>query len=187
MGGKPANAWPEERTKKLIHLLEKGKREGNISYHRIAEELGVTRSSVAGRVGRLKQQQMVRPEENQSTPRSPRPSRSKAAMESQLALKMSRNIPAPRPIPPTPMPPPIPQPIPPQPTPKDDGPEPIRIHIVDLGFRHCRWPVTDEPTSDMLYCGLDKAEPFTENSYCPYHKRKSASPTQHRIRLPRYR
>ena len=37
MGGKPANAWPEERTKKLIHLLEKGKREGNISYHRIAE------------------------------------------------------------------------------------------------------------------------------------------------------
>jgi GcrA cell cycle regulator len=149
--------WSSERIEMLKRSFDAG-----LSCSQIANEIGVTRNAVIGKLNRLG---LSRPkdvigrqlEQGRATrlarpkgPRTFRPKRSHLNIVTQHAMLMAA-FPAP--------PPRI---------------EDIPIHngrgcsLLELGQTQCRWPINSPGAEDFCYCGN---EPIKGLPYCPGHAR----------------
>jgi GcrA cell cycle regulator len=174
-------SWNDER----VELLKKMWAEGQ-SASQIAKELGgVTRNAVIGKVHRLglsNRAGMPLAEEEDEAP-SARETRGKPEPKG----KAQAAKPAPEPAEPRPVPAPIPfsrkpfltngQPMPPQPSANEISPEALasvrevekkalKLSLMDLTERTCKWPIGDPATDDFWFCGL-AAQPG--KPYCEAH------------------
>lgn len=45
-----------------------------------------------------------------------------------------------------------------------------RVHLLDLTFNSCRWPIGDPRHDDFAFCGADRVKPHDDsNAYCAAH------------------
>ncbi|MEM6634507.1 MAG: GcrA family cell cycle regulator [Pseudomonadota bacterium] len=152
-------AWTEER----VTLLKKLWGEGQ-SASQIAKELGgVTRNAVIGKVHRLGLSnrnggaETPRPRDAGTTPKAARKTAAEkpaaAAAPPQAPVQARREIV------------PAGQPLPPQPSANEISPEvlatqrevqknALRLSLMELTERTCKWPFGDPATDDFWFCGL---------------------------------
>ncbi len=178
-------SWTDERVETLKTMWGEGK-----SASQIAKELGgVTRNAVIGKVHRLglsnrnggggspaaKAAAAAEPKEKAAAP-APKPAAPKPAPE-----------PTPEPVAATPAPSaPVPfrktivpagQPLPPQPSTNEISPEALakvsevekkalKLGLMELTERTCKWPVGDPATDDFWFCGLPSQ---AGKPYCEAH------------------
>ncbi|MCT4556670.1 MAG: GcrA cell cycle regulator [Pelagimonas sp.] len=182
-------SWTDER----VELLKKMWGEGQ-SASQIAKELGgVTRNAVIGKVHRLglsnratasgaadkaKAEPKAKPAKAAAPKPAPQPAPKPAAAP--------KPTPAPAAAAPTPAPTPaisparkpiVPagQPLPPQPSANEISPEALarqsevekkamKLTLMDLTERTCKWPVGDPATDDFWFCGLpvQQGKPYCE-------------------------
>jgi GcrA cell cycle regulator len=180
-------SWTDERVEQLKKMWTEGK-----SASTIAKELGgVTRNAVIGKVHRLglsnrngsgPEPAGGPPAEEPAAPDAPTPSE---APEPALAETAAEPAPAPAPEPanapdaPTAAPRrqivPAGQPLPPQPSANEISPEALasvrevekralKLSLMELTERTCKWPVGDPATEDFWFCGLpvQQGKPYCE-------------------------
>ena len=178
-------SWTDER----VELLKKMWTEGQ-SASQIAKELGgVTRNAVIGKVHRLGLSNR-----NGSAPEGTAESAPAAAAETAPAPKAEATaetatasaVPEPANVPQAPAQstPPIPprrqiipagQPLPPQPSANEISPEALatvrevektalKLSLMELTERTCKWPIGDPATTDFWFCGLpvQQGKPYCE-------------------------
>ena len=184
-------SWTDERVETLKKMWAEGQ-----SASQIAKELGgVTRNAVIGKVHRLglsnrttgtekdepevkapvreeaaKPVEAAKPEPKPAAPTPPRP----AAPVNPTVAQVVNNV--------TPLPlrksiVPAGQPLPPQPSANEISPEALasvrevekksmKISLMELTERTCKWPIGDPATPDFWFCGL----PSTPGKpYCEAH------------------
>lgn len=156
--------WTDERVELLKRLWAEG-----LSASQIASELGgVTRNAVIGKVHRLSLSgrakagggvPRARRPRVQREPRSPR-----TAMIGNTALKL-HVVAQPRRMP----------------VPIEDVvvPIPLRISILALGEKTCKWPIGDPGDEAFSFCGH---LPRETSPYCEYHSRMAYQPSIDRRR-----
>jgi GcrA cell cycle regulator len=171
-------SWTEERVELLKRMWSEGQ-----SASQIAKELGgVTRNAVIGKVHRLGLSNRApgAGEEMQPAPTEPAPEPEPVAPEPPLAAGAEDSL-APEPAPePDPEPQrravvPAGQPLPPQPSANEISPEALasvrevekralRLGLMDLTERTCKWPIGDPATADFWFCGLpvQQGKPYCE-------------------------
>ncbi|MEO0829619.1 MAG: GcrA family cell cycle regulator [Pseudomonadota bacterium] len=175
-------SWTDER----VEILKKMWAEGQ-SASQIAKELGgVTRNAVIGKVHRLGLSN--RSSGSANTPKAPAKEKpvvreAPAAKAKPAAAKPQEATPEPAvaasaPTPPTPMRKaiiPAGQPLPPQPSPNEISPEALasvrevekramKLSLMDLTERTCKWPIGDPATEEFWFCGLpvQQGKPYCE-------------------------
>ena len=162
--------WTDER----VELLKKLWAEG-LSASQIATQLGgVSRNAVIGKVHRLKlsgrgrtSSSTPRPKKTASTsgsrpsPRTQRPvttsggatalqARFDAEPDAQAQIRPQENVVI---------------------------PIPLKLKLVELGERTCKWPIGDPLAEDFAFCGNDVGEC---GPYCTYHSRLAYQPANER-------
>lgn len=152
------NPWSAERKEEVARLWK-----GGLSATQIASELGapyITRNAVIGVIHRSKLhgQGARKMGQHRTGPLNPpRASRAKPKTHTFVnAVAINHNREARKRIV-----------TPPEPKICVAAPAPLRIHLLDLKFHHCRWPIGDPQSKDFAFCGLDKAE--IGGSYCAWH------------------
>jgi GcrA cell cycle regulator len=178
-------SWTDERVENLKKMWTEGK-----SASQIAKELGgVTRNAVIGKVHRLglSNRNGGGPDAAGAPPaEEPAAAPAPAAAEvPEPALAEGRVEPAPTPEPANvsdaPVAPPrrqiVPagQPLPPQPSANEISPEALasvrevekralKLSLMELTERTCKWPVGDPATDDFWFCGLpvQQGKPYCE-------------------------
>jgi GcrA cell cycle regulator len=173
-------SWTDER----VELLKKMWGEGQ-SASQIAKELGgVTRNAVIGKVHRLglsNRNGGAAPEGVTGAKAEPVAEMAKAAADPAVIDEAPEAAPEPDPEPaPSPTPPrrqiiPAGQPLPPQPSANEISPEALasvreveksalRISLMELTERTCKWPIGDPATADFWFCGLpvQQGKPYCE-------------------------
>jgi GcrA cell cycle regulator len=139
----PASSpWTDERCEMLRRLWADG-----LTASDIARQLGATRSGVLGKIMRLG---LLGRKSSEFKPGPPRP----------RAVR-KRAVVSPSPAPPEP------EEKPPPPEPEPQPPKPRRLTLLQLGERHCRWPIEDNP---FRFCGAYRSSGET---YCAYHRDKA--------------
>jgi GcrA cell cycle regulator len=169
-------SWTDER----VELLKKMWGEGQ-SASQIAKELGgVTRNAVIGKVHRNRNGGTA-PEAGASPRPEPVAEPAKPAPEPAATAEAPRAAPDPEPEPaPAPVPPrrqiiPAGQPLPPQPSANEISPEALasvrevektalKLSLMELTERTCKWPIGDPATADFWFCGLpvQQGKPYCE-------------------------
>lgn len=72
----------------------------------------------------------------------------------------------------------------PEPVAAVDEPEPLRLTIMEISDRACRWPIGDPGTKEFAFCGH---APKFGSPYCAVHHAKSyQSMHAPRVHAPRY-
>jgi GcrA cell cycle regulator len=177
-------SWTDERVETLKTMWGEGK-----SASQIAKELGgVTRNAVIGKVHRLGLSNRnggggsgaaakAEPKEKAAAP-TPKPAAPKPAPEPTPQPAAAAPIPAPSaPVPFRKLIVPAGQPLPPQPSINEISPEALakvsevekkalRLNLMQLTERTCKWPVGDPATDDFWFCGLPSQ---TGKPYCEAH------------------
>jgi GcrA cell cycle regulator len=161
-------SWTDERVQQLKKLWSDG-----LSASQIAAELGgVTRNAVIGKVHRLGLSGRAKTS-NQSPSRVKRHARSggytvRGARKAQRALvntgmKINGYAPSTALI--------------------DDidlvAPEPLKLSLVQLNERTCKWPIGDPASEEFHFCGHDADD---SGPYCSYHARLAYQPVADRRR-----
>lgn len=63
-------------------------------------------------------------------------------------------------------------------------PEPLRVTLMELSGKTCKWPIGDVGAADFCFCGHLPAPRLRETGpnppYCEYHTRRSIAPPQDR-------
>jgi GcrA cell cycle regulator len=182
-------SWTDERVETLKTMWGEGK-----SASQIAKELGgVTRNAVIGKVHRLGLSNRnggggsgaaakAEPKEKAAAPApkpaAPKPAAPKPAPEPTPQPAAAAPIPAPSaPVPFRKLIVPAGQPLPPQPSINEISPEALakvsevekkalRLNLMQLTERTCKWPVGDPATDDFWFCGLPSQ---TGKPYCEAH------------------
>ena len=183
-------SWTDER----VELLKKMWSEGQ-SASQIAKELGgVTRNAVIGKVHRLglsnraggpaaaspkpAAEAKPKPAAKPETVAEPTPEPTQAeAAEAAPSAPEAEARPAPAPLNPRKQIVPAGQPLPPQPSANEISPEALakvsevekgalKLSLMELTERTCKWPVGDPATEDFWFCGLP-AQPG--KPYCEAH------------------
>lgn len=167
----PLFDWNELRVAQLKAMVADG-----LSSSKIADQLGVTRNAVIGKIDRLK---LARPGKTVSTrPRKPKASAGYALGNMVARLNVGKT----------------PRrskfaagnfngtdgPMPPQATELPAEPVPAtRVTIYELTEKTCRWPcfAGDEPIHEKFYCG---GLTVHELPYCGHHCRMAYTPTTYR-------
>mgnify|MGYP006283710005 CR=1 FL=1 len=177
-------SWTDER----VELLKKMWSEGQ-SASQIAKELGgVTRNAVIGKVHRLGLSNrngsgtaapIAEPEPEEAAEAPPAPAEAEAAMAG--AAPEAAPEPANTPEPPAEASPArrqiisASQPLPPQPSANEISPEALasvrevekralKLSLMDLTERTCKWPIGDPATPEFWFCGLpvQQGKPYCE-------------------------
>jgi GcrA cell cycle regulator len=162
--------WTDER----VELLKKLWAEG-LSASQIATQLGgVSRNAVIGKVHRLKlsgrgrtSSSTPRPKKAASNsgprpaPRAQRPvttSVGATALQARFDAEPDAQV---------------------QIRPQDNVviPIPLKLKLVELGERTCKWPIGDPLAEDFAFCGNDVGEC---GPYCAYHSRLAYQPANER-------
>jgi GcrA cell cycle regulator len=151
----PANEsiWTAER----IALL-KSRFEAGLSCRQIADDIGVSRNAVIGKLSRLR---LTRKETDKETGEAPRPSRKPAP---KLQQRMLEEVYAAPPA-------------------AADAPIDIGRHcsLFELSEQKCRWPISTPGAEDFCFCGNTPVEGLP---YCPGHTRLAYRPGS-RLRVAR--
>ena len=177
-----AMSWTDERVETLKKMWTEGQ-----SASQIAKELGgVTRNAVIGKVHRLGLSNRSDDTE-ESAPKveaAPKPVAPKVEVPKVEAVKPEPV--EPQPIKVEPVVAPIPlrkaiipagQPLPPQPSANEISPEALasvrevekramRLSLMDLTERTCKWPIGDPATPEFWFCGLPSQ---AGKPYCEAH------------------
>lgn len=148
-------SWNDERVDLLKKLWSDG-----LSASQIAAELGgVTRNAVIGKVHRLGLSGRAKSSGQQSAIRAKRGSRSRSyatrprksqralantGLRISGALRLAAEINGVELV----------------------APEPLKLALVELTERTCKWPIGDPSTSDFYFCGLQCAP---DKPYCSAH------------------
>lgn len=175
-------SWTDERVETLKKMWTEGQ-----SASQIAKELGgVTRNAVIGKVHRLGLSNRSDDTE-ESAPKveaAPKPVAPKVELPKVEAVKPEPV--EPQPIKVEPVVAPIPlrkaiipagQPLPPQPSANEISPEALasvrevekramRLSLMDLTERTCKWPIGDPATPEFWFCGLPSQ---AGKPYCEAH------------------
>ncbi len=174
-------SWTDERVETLKKMWAEGQ-----SASQIAKELGgVTRNAVIGKVHRLGLSNRAGKEEEAAAvapppvakpaaPPAPEPKVEPAAARPAPPVAAVSNV--------TPMPIrrviiPAGQPLPPQPSANEISPEALatvrevekramKLTLMELTERTCKWPVGDPATDDFWFCGLPSV---AGKPYCEAH------------------
>lgn len=163
--------WTEERVELLKKLWADG-----LSASQIAAQLGgVSRNAVIGKVHRLKLSGRAR--STSSAPRAKKSPRAGAAGRSRTG---GRTVSAPT-IGATALKPQF-QTITvaePELNPIEDvvAPTPLKLKLVELSDKTCKWPIGDPLTDEFCFCGHDSDE---NSPYCSYHARLAFQPAAER-------
>lgn len=174
-------SWTDERVETLKKMWTEGQ-----SASQIAKELGgVTRNAVIGKVHRLglsnraDEGEDIAPEVARIEPATPiTPPRVEAVKIE--PVKPAAPKPEPAPLAPIPMRKaiiPAGQPLPPQPSANEISPEALasvrevekramRLSLMDLTERTCKWPIGDPATPEFWFCGLPSQ---AGKPYCEAH------------------
>lgn len=177
-------SWTDER----VELLKKMWTDGQ-SASQIAKELGgVTRNAVIGKVHRLGlsnrnggggsggQSAEAKPEPAAETPKAATPTKPTPAPEPAAAAAPEPEVEAPQPVSPARRQIiPAGQPLPPQPSANEISPEALasvrevekralKLTLMELTERTCKWPIGDPATDDFWFCGLpvQQGKPYCE-------------------------
>ena len=176
-------SWTDERVEILKRMWGEGQ-----SASQIAKELGgVTRNAVIGKVHRLglsnRTQPAGKPEtpapsaEPETTATAPKaPPANTQAPPAKAPAPAAAEAPAPRAIVPMRKPiVPAGQPLPPQPSLNEISPEALatqrevekqamKLTLMELTERTCKWPIGDPATEDFWFCGLpvQPGKPYCE-------------------------
>lgn len=149
----PDNTWTTER----IELL-KGHFAAGLSCREIANEIGVSRNAVIGKLSRLNLTREKKPTVRRENARSER-SRSVPRLQYRILRKVFAEVP-----------------------PGDDGQS---IHseqhctLFELSEERCRWPINSPGESDFCFCGN---QPVEGVPYCAGHARLAyQSPSRLRV------
>jgi GcrA cell cycle regulator len=153
--------WTAERVELLKSLFERGR-----TCREIANEIGLSRNAVIGKISRLKLSRpngrSVRRPQREAGPRVGQrvgPPRGARALQLLLALRAAP-------------PPEVDTTIP-------DGP---CRSLLELGNEQCRWPVGDVQGADSRFC----ANPVVDGlPYCAGHARLAYRPSSRRYAAPR--
>ena len=159
-------SWTDERVAILSKLWADG-----LSASQIAAELGgVTRNAVIGKVHRLGLSGRAKPSSGgikrvKRTAKQGAYSRTKSSNRSQRSGKGTGLSVVTRTV-------------------VDDMPEPtpLKLELVDLTEKTCRWPYGDPATDDFYFCGCNSKE---DSPYCEYHSKLAFQPTVDRRREKR--
>jgi GcrA cell cycle regulator len=183
-------SWTDER----VELLKKMWSEGQSASQIAKELGGVTRNAVIGKVHRLglSNRNGGATGEAQPTPPKPEPANARSAPATpepapepapadepvvEAAAPVAEAEPAPAPSAPPPRRQIIPagQPLPPQPSANEISPEALasvrevekralKISLMELTERTCKWPIGDPATPDFWFCGLpvQAGKPYCE-------------------------
>lgn len=185
--------WTEDR----VELLKKLWRDGQ-SASQIAKEVGgVTRNAVIGKVHRLGiSNRAIGGESATVAKAAPKPELEQDQSEKTELKKASSPQPAPKPTAPPSQPPAFNQIIsaekrfPPQPSANEVSPEALashrevekkalRLSLMELTERTCKWPFGDPATDDFWFCGLpvepgkSYCKPCAEVAYQPASARRA--------------
>lgn len=175
-------SWTDERVETLKTMWTEGK-----SASQIAKELGgVTRNAVIGKVHRLglsnrattsakpaKEKPSPRGEPKLATPKEAAPAEPKPAREKPATVVAvpAQHIPGRKPVL-------VPgQPLPPQPSANEISPEALasvkevekgamKLSLLELTERTCKWPIGDPATEEFWFCGLPTQ---SGKPYCDAH------------------
>ena len=177
-------SWTDERVEILKTMWGEGK-----SASQIAKELGgVTRNAVIGKVHRLGLSNRNGGGGSGAAAKA-EPKEKAAASAPKAAAPKPEPAPAPEPVAAAPIPAPsapvpfrktiVPagQPLPPQPSTNEISPEALakvsevekkalRLKLMELTERTCKWPVGDPATEDFWFCGLPSQ---AGKPYCEAH------------------
>jgi GcrA cell cycle regulator len=171
-------SWSDERVELLKRLWTEGQ-----SASQIAKELGgVTRNAVIGKVHRLGLSNRAGPATSASpAPETPAPEAA-AARPAPKPAAPAETAAEPEPEPAAPVSRakaiiPAGRPLPPQPSANEIDPEAlakvsaiekkaVRLSLMELTERTCKWPVGDPATDDFWFCGLPSQ---TGKPYCEAH------------------
>jgi GcrA cell cycle regulator len=169
--GETTMSWTDERVELLKRLWSEG-----LSASQIAAELGgVTRNAVIGKVHRLSLSgrakpagaglQRVRRAKVARAPRAPRPiTIGNTALKVGMVPHVRRAL---------------------QPIEDIVVPIPLKISILALSERTCKWPIGDPGHEDFHFCGHDSLE---GGPYCEYHAGVAyqAPEPRRRVRKPAF-
>lgn len=151
----PANevTWTPERV-----ALLKSRFEAGLSCRQIADDIGVSRNAVIGKLSRLR---LTRKETDKETGEPPRPARKPAP---KLQQRMLEEVYAAPPA-------------------TDDAPIHNGRHcsLFELSELKCRWPISTPGAEDFCFCGNTPVEGLP---YCPGHTRLAYRPGS-RLRVVR--
>ena len=176
-------SWTEERVETLKKMWGEGQ-----SASQIAKELGgVTRNAVIGKVHRLGLSNRTggaapaktakdKPAKAEAKPAPKAPRAAKPAAAAAAAAPAADPAPAaPTPVPARKAIIPAGQPLPPQPSANEISPEALasvrevekkalKLGLMDLTERTCKWPIGDPATKDFWFCGLpvQQGKPYCE-------------------------
>ena len=185
-------SWTDERVETLKRMWAEGQSASQIA----KELGGVTRNAVIGKVHRLGLSNRVEGEDQPAAPAAPEPQPVAEPVAAAAPAEAPRVEPEPEPEPeaetaeaPEPQPAPQPvfaprrpivpagQPLPPQPSANEISPETLasvrevekralKLSLMELTERTCKWPIGDPATDDFWFCGLP-AQPG--KPYCEAH------------------
>src|SRR5262245_341015 len=140
----PERTWTAARVAQLKSCFDAG-----LSCSQIADEIGVSRNAVIGKINRMRLSRfgavVARPRQRRAPPRFVSQHQILAALRAE------------------------PQPLP-QEAPVDAGP---RCSLVDLDEAGCRWPISDPGARDFGFCGRTKVNGLP---YCAGHARMAYQP-----------
>src|SRR5215831_20217410 len=125
--------WSEEMVSRLKKLVVDG-----ISYKHIADDLGISRSAVAGKVNRLGLT-VTKPKPKSPAPPAPAPAPRKPRTARGNPLFNAVPKPTPEPVRPRTMP---------------DPPSMLRKTFFELENCDCRWPLGEPGTPGFAFCAL---------------------------------
>lgn len=176
-------SWTDERVETLKKMWTEGQ-----SASQIAKELGgVTRNAVIGKVHRLGlSNRSDDPDDSAAKVEATKPVAPKVEPAKVEAVKPAPIAPEPVKAEPMAVVAPIPlrkaiipagQPLPPQPSANEISPEALasvrevekramRLSLMDLTERTCKWPIGDPATPDFWFCGLPSQ---AGKPYCEAH------------------
>ena len=186
-------SWTDERVETLKRMWTEG-----ASASTIAKLLGgVTRNAVIGKVHRLglsnrggdapkPDAPVDEPAADPAPPPEPAPPGAAAPAEP-APMPESEAEATPDPAPPVPQRRPVftaGQPLPPQPSPNEINPEALatmreveksslRLSLMELTERTCKWPIGDPATEDFWFCGLPVQQ---GKPYCEAHVNVACQP-----------
>lgn len=154
--------WSDERIERLRALWAEG-----LSCSQIAAELGggATRNSVIGKANRLKL-----PPRLSKSPFANKASRVPGIARNRSKLmKRTRQANTPGRLPLLPK---VEAPafVYVEPPPPSEAPEALRLNLIELSDKTCRWPIGDPRHADFHFCGH---EPRGGSRYCDFHYRRS--------------